>query len=207
MDRYWSLQPLGVDLVKAEILFSGTRKSSVAYYSPVAAFAWFTLCLFQLGPLKNGHAVFLGSLLIAAAILVGGAWRLLASGDVLLSLLTLFLLGETMVWASYGPYMSEMFRIGVYIFHIAAASFYHYLTAYFFAESHSASRNNRMLRPLSILCVNVAVIALGLAAAWLPTLRWLRPLFGLEWFTLWVAFHLAASDLQPFWKKRFSTAR
>lgn len=103
--------------------------------------------------------------------------------------------------------MSDAFRVGLYIFHIAAASFYHYLTAYFYAESRNANSDDRMLRPLSILPVNAAMIAVGFGVAWLSVLRWLRPLIGLEWFTLWVALHLAASDLQPFWRKHIATER
>ncbi|QHS51983.1 hypothetical protein [Edaphobacter sp. 12200R-103] len=97
--------------VKAEVFFSGIRETRTAYYSPVAAFAWFTLCLFQVGPLGNALIVFAGSGAIAIGILVFGGWRLLAAGEVLLPLLTLFLLGETMVWSSYGRYMSESFRV------------------------------------------------------------------------------------------------
>lgn len=193
--------------VKAEIFFSGVRETRAAFYSPVAAFAWFTLCLFQVGPLTNLHVVFAVSLAIAAVVLGGGGWRLLGAGEVRLPLLTLFLLGETLVWASYSPYMSDSFRVGIYIFHIAAASFYHYLTAYFYAESNNTTRLDVMLRPMSILGTNIAILLLGLAVAWLPSLQWLRPLLGLEWFTLWVAFHLTASDLLPYWKKHFSTAR
>jgi len=29
----------------------------------------------------------------------------------------------------------------------------------------------------------------------------MSPVFGLQWFTLWVALHLAARDLQPRWKR------
>jgi hypothetical protein len=191
--------------VKAEIFFSGVRARRTSYYSPVIAFAWFTLCLFQAGPLVNAHFVFAGSLLIAAIVLLFGGWRLLASGEVLLPLLTLFLLGETLVWASYSPYMSNAFRVGIYIFHIAGASFYHYLTAYFYAESRDSLHADPALRPASILLTNATMLALGLGVAWLPKLNWLRPLLGLQWFTFWVALHLAASDLQPLWKR--STAR
>jgi hypothetical protein len=192
--------------VKAEVFFSDIRSSRTAYYSPVAAFTWFTLCLFQVGPLGNERNVFVGSLLIAGIVLLAGGWRLLGSSEILLPLLTLFLLGETLVWASYSPYMSQAFRVGIYIFHIAAASFYHYLTAYFYAESRDAQHVDRMLRPLEILLLNAGIFVLALVVAWLPQLKWLRPLLGLEWFTLWVALHLAASDLQPYWKRRFTTA-
>jgi hypothetical protein len=185
--------------VKAEIFFSGRRETRAAYYSPVVAFAWFTVCLFGVGPLANVRVVFAGSLAIAALVLIAGGWRMLANGDVRLPLLTLFLLGETMVWSSYGP--SDAFRVGVYIFHIAAAGFYHYLTAYFFAESGNTRGRDRMLSPVAIVAVNEVIFGLGLAVAWLPRLGWMSPVFGLQWFTLWVALHLAASDLQPRWKR------
>jgi|UPI00047AE086 hypothetical protein len=189
--------------VKAEVFFSGIKETRAAYYSPVAAFAWFTVCLFPAGPLDNPTVALAGSVAIAAAVLVFGGWKMLATADVLLPLLTLFLLGETMVWISYGRYMSESFRVGIYIFHIAAASFYHYLTAYFYAESRS-NGESKALRGPSILVVNVAIITAGIGTAWLSKLGWLQPLLGVEWFTLWVALHLAASDLQPIWKKRIS---
>jgi hypothetical protein len=188
--------------VRAEIFFSGTRETRAAFYSPVAAFAWFTLCLFQVGPLRDIRIVFACTVLLAAVILVAGGWRLLASGEVRLPLLTLFLLGETLVWCSYSPYMSEAFRVGIYIFHIGAASFYHYLSAYFYAESGNYPRKDRLLGPIAILIINIAIISAGAAVAWLPALRWLQPILGVEWFTLWVALHLVASDFFPYWKQR-----
>lgn len=191
--------------VKAEEFFSGIRQTRTAYYSPVAAFAWFTLCLFQVGPLSNSSIVFAGSTALAVLILVLGGWQMLGRGTVLLPLLTLFFLGETMVWSSYGKYMTESFRVGIYVFHIAAASFYHYLTAYFYAESRGEGRD-RTLKGSAILVVNLAMILIGTATGWLHGMRWLQPLFGVEWFTLWVALHLAASDLQPIWKRNLPTA-
>lgn len=188
--------------VKAEIHFSGVRETRVSFYSPVAAFAWFTLCVFQVGPLANVRVVFVGTVLLAAIMLALGGWRMLASGSVRLPLLALFLLGESLVWASYSP--SEAFRVGVYIFHIAAAGFYHYLTSYFFAESGSARQQDAMLAPLAILTTNGIIITAGVATAWLAALHWLRPVLDVEWFTLWVALHLAASDLMPWWKRRFA---
>jgi hypothetical protein len=191
--------------VKAEEFFSGVKETRSAYYCPVAAFAWFTLCLFQIGPLSNPLLVFAGSTALAVLTLVLGGWRMLGKGAVLLPLLTLFLFGETMVWSSYGKYMSDSFRVGIYIFHIAAASFYHYLTAYFYAESRGKGRENT-LKSSAILAVNLFMILIGAATGWLHGMRWLQPLFGVEWFTLWVALHLAASDLQPVWKRHLATA-
>jgi len=102
--------------VKAEVFFSGIKETRVGYFSPVVAFAWFTLCLFQVGPVGNPLIAFAGSVSIAVAVLAFGGWHRLAAGEILLPLLTLFLLGETMLWSSYGKYMSEAFRVGIYIF-------------------------------------------------------------------------------------------
>lgn len=188
--------------IKAEIFFSGVRERKAAFYSPVAAFAWFTLCLFLPALLSRPHVVFAGTAVVAAVLLAAGGWKLLASGEVLLPMLTCFLLGETLVWASYGP--SDAFRVGVYIFHIAAASFYHYLTAYFYAESSPLRQRDHLVSGTAILAINIVVLGLGYAVAWLPALHWLSPLLGVSWFTVWVALHLAASDLMPFWKRRFA---
>lgn len=190
--------------VKAEVFFSGARETRAAYYSPVAAFAWFTVCLFAPSPFTNLLLVFIGTVLLSVAVLITGGWRLLADGRVRLPLLTLFLLGETLVWSSYRPYMSESFQVGLYIFHIAAAGFYHYLTAYFYAESSNQPRHDPFHSSSAILITNAAIILAGCAVAWFPMFHLLRPIFGVEWFTLWVALHLAASDLQPWWKRRFA---
>jgi hypothetical protein len=53
--------------------------------------------------------------------------------------------------------------VGVYIFHIAAASFYHYMTAYFFAESSATRRQDHALSPAAILLVNAGTMAAGCA--------------------------------------------
>lgn len=188
--------------VKAETYFAGKRETKAAFYSPVGAFAWFTLCIFHVGPLSNQNFVYAGTLLIGAAVLIFGGWRLLASGEVRLPLLTLFLLGETMVWASYSP--NEAFRVGVYIFHIAAASFYHYLTAYAYAESSFARKHDILLSPPAILLINLSILLAGCAVGWLQPLRLLQPILGVEWFTVWVALHLAASDLLPWWKRHIA---
>lgn len=188
--------------VKAEIYFSGARETRTAFYSPVAAFAWFTVCMFRVGSLADQNLVYIGTVLIAAAVLIFGGWRLLASGNVRLPLLTLFLLGETMVWASYSP--SEAFRIGVYIFHVAAAGFYHYLTAYAYAESSPARAHDAMLSPMAILLLNAVIVLASCSVGWLRSLHWLHPILGVEWFTLWVALHLGASDLMPWWKRHFT---
>lgn len=190
--------------IKTETLFSGaarreTPRSRASYYAPAIAFAWFTLVLFQAGPLHNAGLVFAGSLALAAISLIGGDWKALAAGNVRLPLLTLFFLGETLIWSAYNPYMTPAFRVGVYVLHIAAASFFHYLGSYFFAQR--GERTAPMVRPLNIVALNVFFLALGCAIGRWNILWPLRYVLGPEWFTLWVALHLAASDLLPWWKR------
>jgi hypothetical protein len=185
--------------IKAEAVFSG-RARSQAFLMPTIAFAWFTLVLFPIGPLGDRLLVFAGTALLAAAALYFGAWRDLAEGRLLMPLLSMFLLGETLVWSGYSPYMSPAFRVGVYIFHIAAASFFHYLSSYFFAQR--GAETPRWLRPGAVVVANLALVGLGCAVARVPAFAPLRYIVSPEWFTLWVALHLAASDLLPWWKQR-----
>ncbi|RSL16602.1 hypothetical protein EDE15_2123 [Edaphobacter aggregans] len=181
--------------IKAEILFAGARERS-RFYSPVIAFAWFTLVLFQAGPMGKLAVAVGGSVLLAVALLVAGDWRVLAEGQVRLPVLTLFLLGETLVWTAYGQYMSPAFRVGIYVFHIAAASFFHYLSSYFFASGRS-----RLTQPWVIAVVNVVFLCAGYAVAHTGWLRWASVWLAPEWFTLWVALHLVGSDLLPWWRR------
>ena len=168
-------------------------------WQPVAAFAWLSLVLFNVANIQDHHwLLFLGCTVLGVLILLTGGWRL-AEGSSFLPALALFFDGEAFVWGTYGPYMHPMFRIGVYVFHVAGASFFHYLGSY--AYGHARSSRDRWLRPVQVAALNLAIIAICCAAAWLPSLHVLSPLLGLEWFTLWVAAHLAASDLLPVWKK------
>jgi len=132
-------------------------------------------------------------------ILFTGGGQRLAQGSSFLPALALFFDGEAFVWGTYGPYMHPAFRIGVYVFHVAGASFFHYLGSY--AYGHARSGRDRWLRPVRVATLNLIIIAVCSAAAWLPALRWLSPMLGLGWFTLWVAAHLAASELLPVWKR------
>lgn len=184
--------------VKAEVYFARKQRRS-EFNSPAIAFAWLTLVLFPFGWLHNERVVFAVTVLMGATMLVRGAWRALAEDRLRLPLLTLFLLGEALVWSAYGPYMSDAFRVGVYVFHIAAAGFYHYLSSYFYANN----QDRRWLTSAAgIVTVNVLFVAAGCVVARVDALRWARVLLAPEWFTLWVALHLAASDVMPWWKKR-----
>ena len=185
--------------IKAETVFSDRGRSPL-FYMPTVAFAWFTLALFAVGPLANRLVVFGGTLLLAAIALLAENLRDLSEGRLLLPLLTFFLLGETLVWSGYSPYMSPAFRVGVYVFHVAGASFFHYFGSYSFAQRGSATP--RWLRPGAILAVNAGFLIAGCAAERFSALAPLRYVLSPEWFTLWVALHLAASDLLPLWKRQ-----
>lgn len=195
--------------VKAELVFAGPVRNhppASLSWQPVAAFAWLTLVLFNAVGIDN-HAwlLFLGCLVLGVVILLAGGWRSLAQASSFLPALALFFTGEAFVWGAYEPYMHPAFRVGVYVFHVAGASFFHYLGSYAYGQGRAP--NDRLLHIAGVAAVNLALIAVCCVAAWLPALRWLSPVFGLEWFTLWVAAHLAASDLLPVWKRRAAATR
>ncbi len=168
---------------------------ALAYYQPVLAFTWLSLVLFNVGHVDAHSWILLAvTVALAAVVLAMGGWKALSSVNARFTVLALFLLGECLVWGTYGRYMTPAFRVGVYVFHIAAASYFHYLGSYFFAGARS---RDALLRPAGIIAVNLAVIALGWTSGFFAWLHWLTPLLGIEWFTLWVALHLVASDLFP----------
>jgi hypothetical protein len=183
--------------IKAEVFFAGVRERS-RFYSPVIAFAWFTLVLFRVEVMGRPAVAVGGSLLLAVVLLVAGDWKFLAEGQVRLPLLTYFLLGESLVWTAYGKYMSPAFRVGIYVFHIAGASFFHYLSSYFYARGRGW-----LTSPITIVGVNVAFLCAGYGVAHVAVLGWAAVWLAPQWFTLWVALHLVGSDLLPWWR-RFS---
>jgi len=192
--------------VKAELVFAGPTPKKliedrrVTSWHPVAAFAWLSLVLFNAAGIQSHHWIlFLGCLVLGVIVLLTGGWRSLADGISFLPALALFFDGEALVWGTYGQYMHPTFRIGVYVFHVAGGSFFHYLGSYAFGRARSP--RDKWLAPTSVAMVNLAIIAFCSAVAWLPQLRRLSPVVGLEWFTLWVAAHLAASDILPVWRR------
>jgi hypothetical protein len=199
--------------VKAEIVFSNSTSSGPiakqstpwqVSYQPVLAFAWLSAVLFDVGNIQSHRwLLFCVSLLLGAAMLVFGGFKHLAHGSLKLPAVAFFFLGEFLVWGTYGPYMTPAFRAGVYVFHVAGASFFHYLGSYVYGRERT---RDRWLGIIPVLLVNLAFIFAGWAIAgdW-PT-AWVKsaltPVLGMGWFTLWVALHLAASDLLPLWKRR-----
>lgn len=189
---------------KAERIFqasgsSGAEPVKFAYYQPVLAFGFLSLVLFDVGNLNFRPWLLLGiTAILACVILVFGGWKALSASNARFTMLALFFLGECLVWGTYGRYMTPAFRVGVYVFHVAAASYFHYMGSYFYGRGRA---RDPWLHPIAIAAVNLIVILLGYASGFLPAFRWLMPLLGVEWFTLWVALHLAASDIFPFARK------
>lgn len=109
-----------------------------------------------------------------------------------LYLVGFFILAEALLWSRYRLYMSEIFREGVYVLHIAIASFYHYLRAYEFAATRVENRKRFWVK---VLTVNSVVITLGILSLLEFTPAAVQPLFHPIYFTFWVALHLIASDI------------
>ncbi|HTV05364.1 MAG TPA: hypothetical protein VME86_08340 [Acidobacteriaceae bacterium] len=99
-------------------------------------------------------------------------------------------------------YMTPAFRVGVYVFHVAGASFFHYLGSYAYGRERTG---DRWLGFTPIIVVNLSLIYMGRKVAsdwpWPAVQRMLDSVFGIGCFTLWVALHLTGSDLLPVWKR------
>ncbi len=194
--------------IKAEQHFEGKSRTSgnlltrwLTSYQPLLTFSWLSVVLLNVGGItSHSWALWSASLLLALVVLGFGGWRGLKSPDFRSPLLSLFFLGEALVWGAFGRYGGPMFLTGVYVFHIAAGSYFHYLGSYFAASSNAKSKDT-WLTPLSIIAVNALILTIGFFVANQASLSWLRPIFGIEWFTLWVGVHLVSSDVFPFIKK------
>lgn len=189
---------------KAERTFEGLPLTSnrwLSSYQPLLAFAWLSVLLLEVGQIgSQPWLVWIISLVLAAFVLFSGGWKRLTSGDSRGPLLSLFFVGEALIWSTVGHSGGGPTALaGVYVFHIAAGSYFHYLGSYFFAAS-KAHKTTKASTYLSILAVNLGVFALGYLTMTQPWMKWLNPILGVEWFTLWVAVHLVASDLFPWLK-------
>lgn len=188
--------------IKAEQAFEGKFPAKESFlvrwlssYQPLLTFGWLSVVLMNVGNIDSqSWALWSISLVLAAIVLTFGGWRKMTQGDARSPLLSLFFIAEALVWGTFSHYGGPMFLFGVYVFHIAAGSYFHYLGSYFVAN---AKAKDKLLTPLAILGINVAIIAIGYFVARTDWLRWLVPIFGIQWFTLWVAVHLVLSDLFP----------
>jgi hypothetical protein len=187
--------------VKAELHFSRTfepRKADgwVLYWFPTLGFAFFSFSVFAPAAWTQNSWLLIGSALACvAAGLAGGVHRQLRQPALATyALLAFFFIGEGLVWGTYSKYMSPQFRQGVYIFHIAVASFYHYFRSYAFAikKITPATLLNYWLK---IIAINLAVILSGWLVLQHENWQPFQFVFGIQYFTFWVGLHLLSSDI------------
>ncbi|MBS1707207.1 MAG: hypothetical protein JSS65_00640 [Armatimonadetes bacterium] len=166
-------------------------------YQPILTFGWLSVVLLNVGGVDSyPWVLWTVSLALAVIVLLLGGMRKLMDGNDRMPLLSLFFVAEAMVWGTVSQAGGPTFLAGVYVFHVAAGSYYHYLGGYFFGAS-LAQGKDKWLSAGTVVAVNIAVATLGYAVATVDGLAWARPILGVEWFTVWVAVHLAASDLFP----------
>jgi hypothetical protein len=172
----------------------------VLYWFPTVGFAFFTFALFAPPSISfnTGILIAVACLCIVAAMVGRVLQQLSEPSYAPYALLGFFFIGEGLVWGTYSKFMTPQFRQGLYVFHIAAASFYHYFRSYGFALRKIPPNDfGRYL--LTVTCVNLALIFLGSWVAWHPAWHpaWRYPqyVFGLPWFTFWVGLHLISSDI------------
>lgn len=189
---------------RAEAFFSGNQLTKWDWRDPmmvILTFAWLSVVLLNPGnPLLMPWVIWLFSLGLAALVMANDGLERLMSGRERQPLLCLFFIGESLVWGTVGRFAAPSFLFGVYVFHIAAASYFHYFGSYF-AAFHRGNGKDSWLRLSGVFLVNGCLIGLGLWVARSDPHPVLRPVLGVEWFTYWVAAHLVMSDLFP-WLRR-----
>ena len=200
--------------IKAELHFGRATRSQAEepeqrvalYWFPALGFAFFTAVLYS--PLTiSFHTQFLlaGAAVCVLAGLEGGILRELSEPTrATYALLGFFFIGEGMVWGAYSKFMTPQFRQGLYVFHIAVASFYHYFRSYGFALRRLPEGRARSYWHV-IIGVNLFLIFAGTWMAHHPGWFWGQPLFGLTFFTFWVGLHLISSDVFTFLKRGWPT--
>jgi hypothetical protein len=193
--------------VKAELHFSRTfapRKSDgwILYWFPALGFAFFSFAVFAPTTwTENSWLLFGLALACIVAGLAGGVHRQLRQPALATyALLAFFFIGEGLVWGTYSKYMSPQFRQGVYIFHIATASFYHYFRSYAFAMKKIAP-TTLLNYWLKIIAINLAVISSGWLVLQHENWQPFQFIFGIQYFTFWVGLHLFSSDIFTWMKK------
>jgi hypothetical protein len=190
--------------IKAEQHFEGSVSKGapaiarwIASYQPILSFGWLSIVLLNFGQVSSNSWVLWGiSLLLAATVLIFGGWQKLLDGDYRRPLLALFFIAEALIWGAISHYMHPTFMIGIYIVHIAGGSYLHYLGSYRYAQNRSKPPDP-FLAAFAIVGVNLVIGVMGYLTAHFDSFRWLNPVLGIEWFSLWVALHLIISDLFP----------
>ncbi len=161
------------------------------------SFAWLSIVLLDVGQVNSMPWVLWGvSLALGALLLAIGGGKSLAKGSFGEPLLALFFVAEALVWGTYSRYGGPSFLTGVYVFHVAAGSFFHYLGSYFYAQARIKIKDFVLASP-TVVAVNILTAVLGFLTIHIAGFAWMTPVFGLEWFTLWVGVHLVMSDIFP----------
>src|SRR5665213_814362 len=190
-------------IIKAELHFIKNCQpdlcpsARVLYWFPAIGFSFFTFALFGPFALTYHTGALIGfAVLCVAAGLTGHVMGQLSEPSYApYALLGFFFIGEGLVWDAYSKYMSPQFRQGLYVFHIAVASFYHYFRSYGFTlRKLPAERMEDYIK--TIVIVNTLLIGFGvLVLFFMPQVKPAQFIFGLPYFTFWVGLHLVASDL------------
>ncbi len=198
--------------VKAEVHFTNVLHKQQAhatngvYLFPAIAFTFFTFAIFGPDAFVLNRWNLIGAAIVTVAIGLAMGLRQQLKNPALskYALLAMFLIAEGLVWGTYRQYMVPQFQQGVYVFHIAMASFYHYFRSYDFAARMGISKGqpvNKMFLP-GIVFVNLAVIAIGFALTSYFISGPTRFVFDVSFFTFWVGLHQYASDVFNWLKKR-----
>ncbi len=193
--------------VRAEVLFSSqlegkdSKTTWGVYLFPTLAFTFFTVVLFCPMEFIQNRWILLGVATICLILgLATGLKRQLDNPDFSrYALLGIFLIAEGLVWATYRQYMNAHFQAGVYVIHIALASFMHYFRAYGFALFKQSNRRIQYLA--KIFLVNLAMIALGYFCLHNQSMTPGLYVLDATYFTYWVGLHLFSSELFLFLKK------
>lgn len=189
--------------MKAEQTFVGgvtDMRRWIMSYLPLVTFGWLSVVLLNVGSIiERPWALWIVSTLIATFVLALG-WRRLVAGDPRGPLLSLFFVAEALVWGTVSRYGGPTFLAGVYVVHIAAGSYFHYLGSYFFAASKLPD-HDRTKFFLAVVLTNILLIAAGCLVTRQIKAEVLVILLSPAWFTLWVALHLVASDVFPVLKR------
>lgn len=189
--------------VKAELHFGEVldkhtlAKGWAIYWFPTICFAFLTLVLFC--PYEWVQNAWVPLSLAGAIVASGfacGVWKQMQ--DRALSnyiLLAFFVLAEGLVWCTYRKYMDPHFQQGIYVFHIAIASFYHYFRSYDFA-ARAVTRFQGVDRSymLTVAAVNFVVVGISYLVSNYFSLVPLALIFDAQYFTFWVGLHQFSSD-------------
>ena len=194
--------------IKAELFFSKktTSKSKenwIYYIFPTIAFTYFSVVLFARHWFFDMQwlVVVLALIVVLICLPLGLLRSLKAPPMSAFTLLGAFILAEGLVWGTYGKYMHSAFADGVYTFHVAAASFYHYFRSYHFPTLWLDASKRRGFW-LQVFAVNIGLCAIGYVFLNYFGGSFLNYLLDPYWFTVWVAWHLVCSDTFPILRSR-----